>query len=233
MGGKFVSNLLCLAPSKKCDLFHFLIYYLDVSVPGYLSEVTPIKVSKDKKRYFNFSKPNDNTLNRGVCFSLEKHRLFNDIINDSSHSGIEIKRFRSSDNTSDIIVNNFSSIKKTEINFERKTSQSKIFTIKQGINECAIYDIVDVTGLLYNLQTEAEHEKDGKLLRIRKVDKVSNNISYDFKKMRVQKFMNDCISKSAETIKVSKNDDVAIFVTNEKLSTFSYGKTVNAKILKY
>ena len=166
MGGKFLSNLLCLAPSKKCDLFHFLIYYLDVSVPGYLSEVTPIKAFKDKKRYFNFSKPNDNTLNRGVCFSLEKHRLFNDIINDSSHSGIEIKRFGSSDNTSDIIVNNFSSIKKTEINFERKTSQSKIFTIKQGINECAIYDIVDVTGLLYNLQTEAEHEKDGKLLRI-------------------------------------------------------------------
>ena len=51
--------------------------------------------------------------------------------------------------------------------------------------------------------------------------------------MRVQKFMNDCISKSAETTKVSKNDDVAIFVTNEKLSTYSYGKTVNAKIVSF
>ena len=101
------------------------------------------------------------------------------------------------------------------------------------INECAIYDIVDVTGLVYNLQTEAEHEKDGKRLRIRKgmikdetlsmeivlfsslVDKVSNNTYYDFKKMRVQKFMNDRILKSTETTKVSKNDEVAIFVTNE------------------
>ena len=124
---------------------------------------------KDKKRrYSNFSIQNDDTLHRGVCFSPEKHRLFNDIINDSSHSGIEIKLFRSSDNNNDIIVNDFSSVKKTELNFGRKTLQSKIFTIEQVINECAIYDIVDVTGLVYNLQTEAEREKDGKPLRIRK-----------------------------------------------------------------
>ena len=74
-------------------------------------------------------------------------------------------------------------------------------------------DIVDVTGLVYNLQTEAEFDKDGKPLRIRKemikddigsigivlfsslVDEVSNNTSYDFVKMRVQKFMNYRILK--------------------------------------
>ena len=185
-------------------------------------------MSKDKKRrYFNFSIQNDDTLHRGVCFSPEKHRLFNGIINDSSHSGIEIKRFRSSDNNNDIIVNDFLPVKKTELNFERKTLQSKIFAIEQMINEYAIYDIVDVTGLIYNLQTAAEQEKDGKPLRIRKemikdetrsieivlfsslVDEVSNNTSYDFKKMRVQKFMNDRISKSTETTKVSKIDDAA------------------------
>ena len=226
------------------------MYYLDVSVSGYLSEVTPIKVSKDKKRrYFNFSIQNDDTLHRGVCFSPEKHRLLNDIINDSSHSGIEIKRFRSSDNNNDIIVNDFSSVKKTELNFERKTLQSKVFTIEQVITECTIYDTVDVTGLVYNLQPEAEHEKDGEPLRIRKgmikdetgsieiihfsslVDEVSNNTSYDFKKMRVQKYMNDRILKSTETTKVSKNDDVAIFVTDEELSAFSHEKTVKAKVV--
>ena len=30
------------------------------------------------------------------------------------------------------------------------------------INECTIFDIVDITGLVYNLQTETEHEKDKK-----------------------------------------------------------------------
>ena len=56
------------------------------------------------------------------------------------------------------------------------------------------------------------------------VDKVSNNASYDFKKMRVQKFMNDRILKSTETTKISINDDVAIFLPDKELSAFSYEK---------
>ena len=49
--------------------------------------------------------------------------------------------------------------------------------------------------------------------------------------MRVQKFMNYRILKSTETTKVSKNDDVAIFVTDEELSAFSYKKTVKAEVV--
>ena len=36
------------------------------------------------------------------------------------------------------------------------------------INECTIFDIVDITGLVYNLQTETEHEKDKKLCVFKK-----------------------------------------------------------------
>ena len=134
---------------QKVWLISFLTYYLDLSVSGYLSEVSPIQVSKDKKRrYFNFSIQNDDTLHRGVCFSPEKRRLFNDIIRDSSSSGFEITNFRSSKDNNNIIANNHSSIKKTELSFERKTLQSQIFTIEQVINECTIYDIVNVTGLV-------------------------------------------------------------------------------------
>ena len=82
------------------------------------------------------------------------------------------------------------------------------------------------------MKTEAEHEKDGKPLPIQKevikdetgnieivlfsslIDEVSSNTSYDFTKMRVQKFMN-------ETTKVSKNDVVA----------FCYEKSVKAKVV--
>ena len=92
--------------------------------------------------------------------------------------------------------------------------------------------------MLYNLKTEAEHGKDGKPLPIQKevikdetgnieivlfsslIDEVSSNTSYDFMKMRVQKFMNDRILKSTETTKVSNNDDVA----------FYYEKSVKAKV---
>ena len=99
------------------------------------------------------------------------------------------------------------------------------------------------------MQTEIEYKKDGKPLHIQKgmikdetgsikialfsslVDEVSINTFYDFNKMRVQKFMNDCILKSTDTAMVSKNDYVAIFVTDEELSAFSYEKTVKAEVL--
>ena len=97
----------------------------------------------------------------GVCFSPEKYALFNDISKDDNNTGIEIKRFRSSKNNEDIIVNNFSSVKKTEVNFERKDFQRKPFTGQQVINECAIYDIVDISGLVYNLQQETTNQKEG------------------------------------------------------------------------
>ena len=49
------------------------------------------------------------------------------------------------------------------------------------------------------------------------IDEVSNNTFYDFKKRRVQNYIDDRILKSTETTKISKNDDVATLVTEEKL----------------
>ena len=116
-----------------------------------------------------------------------------------------------------MIVNDFSSVKKTEVNFERKDFQRKPFTVQQLINECAICDIVDISGLVYNLQQETTNQKEGAPLRIRKgimkdetgsidmvlfssvIDKISNNNCYDLKKMRIQKLMNNRILKSTES----------------------------------
>ena len=151
---------------------------------------------------------------RGVWFSAGKHALFNDISKDENNTGMEIKRFRSSENNENIIVNDFSSDKKTEPNFERKDFQRKPFIVQQVINECAIYDIVDISGLVYNLQQETASQKEGEPLRIREgimkdqtgsieivffssvVDKISNNNCYGLKKMRIQKIMNNRILKS-------------------------------------
>ena len=77
------------------------------------------------------------------------------------------------------------------------------------------------------IKDEAEHIEIILLSSLK--DEISNNISYDFKKMRVQKFKNDRILRSIETTKVSKNDDVAIFVTEEELNAFSCEKAVKAK----
>ena len=89
-------------------------------------------------------------MDRGGCFSAEKYNLFSEIANDNTSNGIEVRRFRSSDINDDIIVNDFTSVKRTEVNFEKKT-YLKPSSIQQMNNECAIYDIVDATGLTYNL----------------------------------------------------------------------------------
>ena len=71
---------------------HLYQIYLDSSLSGYLSEISLVKLSKDKKRkYFNFTIQNDNRIYRVVCFSPEKHALFNYISKDDNNTGIEIK----------------------------------------------------------------------------------------------------------------------------------------------
>ena len=72
---------------------------------------------------------------RGVCFSAERYNLFSEIANDNTTNGIEIKRFRSSDINDDIIVNGFTSVKRTELSFERKTFYVKPYSIQQINNE--------------------------------------------------------------------------------------------------
>ena len=109
---------------------HLYEIYLHSSLSGYLSEVSPVKLFKDKKKrkYFNFAIQNYNIMYRGVCFSPEKHALFNNISKDDNNTGIESKRFRSSESNEDIIINDFSSVKKT-IKFRKEIfSEKTIFS---------------------------------------------------------------------------------------------------------
>ena len=87
----------------------------------------------------------------GVCFSTEKYNLFSGIANVNTSKGIEIKCFRSSAINDDSIANDFTSVKRTEVNFERKTFHVKPYPIQQVNSECAIYHMV-VTRLILNLQ---------------------------------------------------------------------------------
>lgn len=89
------------------------------------------------------------------------------------------------------------------------------------INECPVFDIAYMKGNIYVLQPQVTHEKDGRILGIREgfvknqresmkivlfrsvIDEVSNNTCHDFKKTRIQEFMDvfvfqrsqKCISK--------------------------------------
>ena len=127
IGGKVSQQSVNSGNIQKVQLISFSIYYLDVSVSGYLSDVSPIKIPKDKKRRYLISRCKMMTHYIGVFLSPWRGT---GIINDSSHSCIEIKLSRSNDNNNEIIANDFSSVKTTELNFERKTIQSNFWWSK-------------------------------------------------------------------------------------------------------
>lgn len=147
---------------------------------------------------------------------VEQDRLFEKTANDASNSGIETKGFKFVDNDSDIIVNGFTSVKSTDLNFTQKSLELTNFTLQQVLNEYSIYDIVNVKCLVYNLQIEATVKKDEQTLRLEKemieneqdkiwlvlfnalIDNMKNNTYYEFKKLRVQKFMNERLLQSTE-----------------------------------
>ena len=80
-----------------------------------------MKFSKHRKKtYFSFSVQHENELHMGACFSPEKNCLFEKIANDNSDSGTEIKQFEFEDNDSDIIVNDLTSVKSTDLSFTHK-----------------------------------------------------------------------------------------------------------------
>ena len=166
------------------------------------------------RRYFSFAVLDENEIHRGVCFSPNKYRQSEQNANDTSNNGIDIKSFKYGDNNSDIIVNDFSSVKGTELNFKHKAPELKTLTLQKVFNECPI---VNMKGLVYNLQNDTTVSKYSQSLRLRKgmiedeQDRISlvlfgilSDVAYNdkyskFKTMSMQKYMNDQLLKPTET----------------------------------
>lgn len=96
---------------------------------------------------------------RTVCFSPEKHKLISEIQN--QNTGCELKRFKRS-GSNDIIINNNSSVKKIKVDFDRPSSEEvKVISIAEVLNEATMYEIVSVSGMLFDLDNEQSVFKDG------------------------------------------------------------------------
>ena len=69
------------------------------------------------------------------------------------------------DNNSDIMA--FSSLKTIKFDFKHKLLELKTFTVQQIFNECSIFDLININGLLYNLQNKTFMSKDDRLSRLK------------------------------------------------------------------
>lgn len=114
-----------------------------------MSDVSPIKLSKDNKRkFFDFELSTKNDQRRSICFSPEKHKLISHMAN--TKSACEIKKF--TENGSDeLLIGDYSSVKKTKLDFEMKVFERKLISIENIINECSLFQ---TSGVIINLSNQ-------------------------------------------------------------------------------
>ena len=79
------------------------MFCLETSIPGYAADLSPVKPSKRRKRYFNFTVQESQKL---VWFSPEKFQLFDNICSETDpNARIGIKYLRPYEDSDDVIVN--------------------------------------------------------------------------------------------------------------------------------
>ena len=130
--------------------------------------VSPLKVSKANCSYFEFQIQNSTNQSQTVCFSPKKRKLIESIAtNEDYNIGCELVNVKKSDN-GDILVTNFTSVKRVKLNFEKPSLIISYSTISEIMYEKPIYAMINVKGTKFNLEeTEQKVCKYGKILQLR------------------------------------------------------------------
>jgi len=141
-----------------------VIYLIDETITGFVTQVSPIKTAKsnNKRKFFDFLLTTNDKHERSVCFSPEKHKLVSEIC--ESKQGCEIKKFKRSD-TNDIIVGDYTSVKRTKLDFNQGEVKTEMCSIAYILNESKLFEMVNTKGLVCELGSVQESlDKNGKKL---------------------------------------------------------------------
>ena len=98
-------------------LQNFFSFILEKTLLGYVYDATNANTAKNKTtKYFNFNIQSEEENYKCVCFSPEKHRLLKEISNESIQKrGVEIKRFKLQDDSSDLMATDYRAVKKENL----------------------------------------------------------------------------------------------------------------------
>ena len=122
--------------------------------------------NNDRKRsYFHFHLQTEDDEIRVVSFSPEKHKLLEKIQNQDT--GCKLKKLRLNSKI-EIIVNDYTSVREVQPNFRKIEKKRQFVTIAHIKNEPELYDIVNVTGIVYNLESVKTADKNEKKIHLRK-----------------------------------------------------------------
>ena len=113
-------------------------------ISDYVFNVSPLKVSKAKRSYFEFEIQRSTNRSQTVCFSPEKRRLIESIATDEDKNvGRDLVNFDKSDN-GDLLVTYFTFVERLKLNFEKPSLIISYSKVSEVSNEKHIYAMINV-----------------------------------------------------------------------------------------
>ena len=104
-------------------------------ISGYVVNVSPRKLSKEKRSYFEFEIQNSTNQLRNVCFLDKKQRLIESIATDEDQNIVcGLVSFKKSENN-DLLVTDFNSLKRVKLKFEKPSLIVSYSAVCEIVNE--------------------------------------------------------------------------------------------------
>lgn len=128
-------------------------------IVGYVSDVTSITPSKDRKRkLFIFKISNNESEHSFVCFSPEKYRFVSNLATEKNQSiGCEIIQYRlPTAENGHLVVGDYTKIKRTKLSFDYAEHEREFLELIKVNNECNLYEEVNVKGKISDLKDPVE-----------------------------------------------------------------------------
>ena len=167
-----------------------------------------------KRKYFQFTLQTKDEERRVVSFLPEKHKHLPKI--KAKHSKCELRKC-CSNSKEEIIINDYTSVKEIEPIFEKKENKRSLVSVLFVNNEAQLYDVVSITGFVYNVSPIETAEKTEQQIRLRKaslkehtneisitsfghlVEKVEEQTMFSLTDIRLSKYMDIRLLKTTET----------------------------------
>lgn len=114
-----------------------------ITLRGYVVNMSPIKLSRKNKPYFNLHIEDEQKVHQAVCFSPSKKRLFDDVLRKGK--GVTICNAHLGVDGSTILINDSTKIKEEQLGFQPNLDiETKL--VKEIVNEVPVKNKVNVVG---------------------------------------------------------------------------------------
>ena len=114
-----------------------------------MKSLSAFSPGRDQKfKYFQFTLQTKDKERRVVSFSPEKYKFLSKI--QSKNTNCELRKCHSN-SKEETIINDYISVKEIELTFEKKEKKRSFVSVAFVDNEAQLYDIVNITGFVYNV----------------------------------------------------------------------------------